>query len=179
MKIHAAAWLICAAIFCARALYAEEAPRVEQSPAAASTIEGTGEILGLRIGMPMKEAREKMNALRDPNAPRDEREKIGTRIYWKMLETEYDWVMAWANRDRKITRLRAVFRPEKPKPFSEIGDLSRAVTNAPHAAAWNAQRDNIHFRITAFGSEGRAVRVSILAFDPTLPDPPATDDDPE
>ena len=160
---------------------AAEPPAAEKSspspaPAPAETIESSGEILGVRIGMTMKEAREKMNPLRDPDAPRDEREKLGTRIYWKLLETDYDWVMAWANRDRKFTRLRAVFRPEKLKPFSEIGDLSRAVTNVPHAAAWNAQRDNIHFRITAFGNEGRAVRISILAFDPTLPDQPETDD---
>ena len=176
MKFHRALSLICATLFAAASLHAEETPPEPQPEPSPSTIEATGEILGLRIGMPMKEAREKMSALRDPNAPRDDREKLGTRIYWKLLETEYDWVMAWANREGKITRLRAVFRPEQLKPFSEIGDLSRAVTNAPHAAAWNAERDNIHFRITAFGKEGRAVRISMLAFDPTLPDRPEAED---
>ena len=176
MKIQPAIWLLCATLFAAGSVRGEEAPDKEQPQPSAATIEATGEILGLRIGMPMKEAREKMNALRDPEAPRDEREKLGTRIYWKLRETEFDWVMAWANRDGKITRLRAVFRPDKTKPFGEIGDLSRAVTNAPHVAAWNATRDHVHFRITAFGNEGRAVRISILAFDPTLPDPPETDD---
>lgn len=174
MKFQPTSWLIAAALFAAATLRAEETPRDEQPQP--PTIEATGEILGVRIGMTMKEAREKMKALRDPAALRDEREKLGSRVYWKLLETEYDWVMAWANREGKITRLRAVFRPDEPKPFSEIGDLSRAVTNAPHAAAWNAARDNIHFRITAFGNEGRAVRISILAFDPTLPDPPEADD---
>ena len=154
-------------------------PAAEESsptPAPAPTIESSGEILGVRIGMTMKEAREKLNPLRDPAAPRDEREKYGTRAYWKLLETEYDWIMAWANREGKITRLRAVFRPDQLKPFSEIGDLSRAVTNAPHAAAWNAARDHITFRITAFGKDGHAVRISILAFDPSLPEPPETDE---
>ncbi len=176
MKIQPALSLICVTLFVVGSVRAEDTPRADQPQPSAPTVEQSGEILGLRIGMTMKEAREKMNPLRDPEALRDEREKLGTRIYWKLLETEYDWVMAWANRDGKITRLRAVFRPDKPKPFSEIGDLSRAVTNAPHAAAWNATRDNIHFRITAFGTESRAVRISILAFDPTLPDPPETDD---
>jgi hypothetical protein len=158
---------------------AAEPAAAEVSSAAAApaeTIESSGEILGLRIGMTMKEAREKLKALRDPAAPRDEREKFGTRAYWKLLETDYDWIMAWANREGKITRLRAVFRPDQLKPFSEIGDLSRAVTNAPHAAAWNAARDHISYRITAFGKDGRAVRISILAFDPSLPEPPEPDD---
>ena len=158
-----------------RAAEASPSPTPEKQPAA-ETIESSGEILGVRIGMTMKEVREKLNPLRDPAAPRDEREKFGTRAYWKLLETEYDWIMAWANREGKITRIRAVLRPESPKPFSEIGDLSRAVTNAPHAAAWNASRDHIHFRITAFGNEGRAVRISILAFDPSLPEPPQAED---
>ena len=157
---------------------ASPSPIPEKQPAA-ETIESSGGILGVRIGMTMKEAREALKPLRDPAAPRDEREKFGTRAYWKLLETEYDWIVAWANRDGKITRIRAVLRPDSPKPFSEIGDLSRAVTNAPHAAAWNAVRDNIWFRVTAFGNEGRAVRISILAFDPSLPQPPPESDDAE
>ena len=161
-----------------RAGEASPSPSPEKA-ATAETIESSGAILGVRIGMTMKEARETLKPLRDPDAPRDEREKFGTRAYWKLLETEYEWIMAWANRDGKITRIRAVLRPDSPKPFSEIGDLSRAVTNAPHAAAWNAVRDNIWFRITAFGNEGRAVRISILAFDPSLPEPPPETDEPE
>ena len=157
-----------------------EAATPEASPnaPAAETIESSGEILGVRIGMTMKEARAKLTPLRDPEAPRDEREKFGTRAYWKLLETEYDWMMAWANAAGKITRLRAVVRPEKLKPFSEIGDLTRAVTITPNTAAWNVVRDGIAFRITALGNDGHAVRISMLAFDPSLPQPPQ-DEEPQ
>ena len=140
------------------------------------TIESSGEVLGVRIGMTMKEARAKLKPLRDPEAPRDEREKLGTRVYWKLLETEYEWMMAWANPEGKITRVRAVLRPEKLKPFSEIGDPTRAVTVTPNAIAWNVVRDGIAFRITALGNDGHAARISMLAFDPSLPQPPADED---
>lgn len=152
---------------------AEETPPASKlAPAPEPSIESSGKILGVGIGTTMKEARERLNPLREKrDGPLDEKEKMGTRVYWKLVETEYDWVMAWANRDGKVTRLRAVLRPDKFKPFAEIGDLAKAVKSSPNMAVWDVVRETGSFRITALGADGRAVRISILAFDPNLPEP--------
>lgn len=152
---------------------AEEGPPASKPPPAPEpSIESSGKILGVGIGTTMKEARESLNPLREKtDGPLDLKEKMGTRVYWKLVGTEYDWVMAWANRDGKITRLRAVLRPDKLKPFAEIGDIAKSVKNDANTAVWDVFREGGSFRITALGAEGRAVRISLLAFDPNLPEP--------
>ncbi len=121
----------------------------------------TGEILGLTIGTPIAEARAKLDPLRmaAESAP-DEKARSGKRLYWKLRETNYDWVMAWANDDGRITRLRAVLRPDHAKPFSEIGDLRTAASANDRGAKWNLrQRDGTAFRLIAHGAAGRAQTV--------------------
>ena len=61
------------------------------------TGDASGKILGLTIGSTMQEAREKLDPLRVPTdyVP-DEKEESGRRVHWKLKETDYDWVMAWA-----------------------------------------------------------------------------------
>lgn len=135
------------------------------------TIAESGKILGVGIGMMLKEAREKLDPLRDPEAPRDEKEKYGTRAYWKLRETEFDWIMVWANRERKIVRIRAVLREDKRKPFAEVGDLAKATTRTATSAAWAGNGDAGPIQVSAIGSDEHAVRISILAFDPALPQP--------
>ena len=156
---------------------AEESPPADKMPPAPEPlIQSSGKILGVGIGTPMKEARERLNPLREKtDGPLDVKEKMGTRVYWKLVETEYDWVIAWANRDGKIIRLRAVFRPDKLKPFAEIGDLATSVKSGPNMAVWDVVRETGSFRLTAAGEEGRAARISLLAFDPNLPEPDANE----
>ena len=163
-------FLFAATVLLAREVVAEEAKDAAQPP-----IVPSGKILGVGIGMTLKEAREKLDAVRDPDAPRDEKEKFGSRAYWKLRETEFDWIMVWANRDRKIVRIRAMLRPEKQKPFDEIGNVADA-TSGPNGAVWNISTANGPIRISAFGQNGAAARISILAFDPSLPAPPEAED---
>ena len=168
---------LCSILFLVSAAAAApaEEPARPSAPAtdAEPPITVSGSILGITIGMPMREARERLLPLREPiPGPLDEKEKAGQRTYWKLVGTEYDWVMAWANRDRKITKIRAVLRPEKLKPFEEIGDLTKALSSNPSAAVWDVMRqEGASFRLTALGAEGRAVRISMLALDPSLPEP--------
>ena len=177
LKFRYAALLAAAAI--AKAGATEPAQPSEPSPSPEPPITVSGEILGITIGMPMREARERLLPLREKvPGPLDEKEKAGQRTYWKLVGTDYDWVMAWANRDRKITKIRAVLRPDKIKPFEAIGDLSRAISSNPTTAVWDVMRETGSFRLTALGAEGRAVRISMLAFDPNLP-APAESDEPE
>ena len=168
----------CVALAASPQLRAQEspAPRVPLQEAAEPRVAESGKILGVGIGMTLKEAREKLEPFRDPDAPRDEKEKYGSRAYFKLRETEYDWMMVWANPAKKIVRIRAVLRDDQRKPFSEIGDMEKAARREPNTVAWNLACEAAHVRIAALGSDGLAVRISILALDPALPQPPADDD---
>ena len=175
MRIVVISSFLCASFVAAAVLHGEQPAREEQQQPA-PPIASSGQILGVGIGMTMKEAREKLDPLREPDAPRDEKEKFGSRAYWKLRETEFDWIMVWANRERKIVRIRAVLRGDKHKPFAEIGDLAKANPNTPSAAAWNLLGPHGAVRISALGGDGHAARISILAFDPNLPEPPEAED---
>lgn len=136
------------------------------APALPKTIERSGKIAGIAIGMPMSEVRAKLDPLRAPQAPYepDVKEKTGRRIYWKLQETEYDWLMAWANEGGNVTRVRAVFRPEHRKRFEEIGDLTRAITASPSMVRWNLHTPNgAAYRLTAQGSEQLATSVYMFS----------------
>lgn len=170
MAAGAAARAIALAMGClAVAAACKRAPSSAQgqsTPAAAQTIESTGKVLGVGIGTSMNEARAKLDPLRvaDERAP-DRKEKAGTRVYWKLKETEYDWIIAWANREGEITRLRAMLRRERAKPFAEIGELSRATVNLPERAVWDIKHeDGEHFRLVAEGREQRAATLYMFGF---------------
>ena len=136
-----------------------------QHPAGAETVEATGLIMGVGIGMRMSEAREKLDALRSPNqGPPDAKEEAGKRIYWKLEGTEYDWIMAWANSAEQITRIRAMLRPDHRKPFSAIGDLETAVARTPQQAMWNiTPPDKPAFRLIAQGDNEQAITFYMFA----------------
>jgi hypothetical protein len=100
------------------------APPGQTSPPPVAAEGRPAQILGLTIGDPVDEARKRLDPLREPvDYTPDEKEKTGRRIYWKLRETEFDWVIAWGNAEGRITRIRAVYRPSQTKPFREIGDL--------------------------------------------------------
>ena len=135
------------------------------APASPTTIAASGEILGVAIGSAIEEARKKLDPLQVPrtDAP-DQKEKLGRRIYWKLNGTEYDWIMVWANAEGKVTRVRALFRPEHQRPFTEIGDVSQALTADTAIVRWNLLRpDGSPYRLTAQGAEGRAVSVYMFS----------------
>ena len=146
-----------------------QSPRV-QSPAAEASpkprsIESTGRILGLAIGDTLESAREQLDPLRAPGSyPPDEKELQGRRIYWKLAGTDYDWIMAWADKQGKVTRVRAVLRAEHQKPFAEIGDLSAAITSDPQTVRWNLKTAaGSPYRLVAQGADGRAISVYMFS----------------
>ena len=115
----------------------------------------------------MPEARERLDPLRVPAAYEpDRKEETGRRIYWKLKATEYDWIMAWARADGRITRVRAVLRPEQTKPFGEIGNLQAAASVSPERVRWNLQRpDGTHFRLIAQGANDHAASVYMFSLE--------------
>ena len=65
-----------------------------------------------------------------------------------------------------MTRLRARLRDGSEKPFSEIGDLSRAVVNTPEQAMWNVTNGaRPAFRLVAQGKDHRAVTFYMFALE--------------
>ena len=132
----------------------------------AETIESDGKILGIAIGSSIQSAREKLDPLRvpGPDYP-DAKASSGRRIYWKLKETEYDWVMIWA-KEGKISRLRAVFRPEQTKSFAEIGNLQRAASASDTQVKWDLRRpDGSPFRLIAQGLNQRATTVYMFSLE--------------
>ena len=139
---------------------AQPAPEVVEE-----TIESSGLILGIGIGMPLTEARAKLDPLRVPGEHEpDRKEQAGTRIYRKLSGTDYDWIIVWANKAGQITRVRANPRPDKLKPFSQIGDLSRAASSLPQQATWNVERPGgLSDRLIAQGENQLARSVYMFA----------------
>lgn len=135
-----------------------------------TTIAASGKIMGVGVGSSLDEAREKFDPLREgeERAPESEKEKEeGERVYWKLKETEYSWIIAWAAEDGKITRMRAMLRPDRLKPFTDIGDLATAKVNQANAAAWDTKAvDGWPFRVVAQGPEQRATTIYMFSLRP-------------
>lgn len=137
-------------------------------------------VLGLTIGSSMQEAREKLDPLRIPaDYTPDQKELSGRRIYWKLRETEFAWIMAWA-KGGEITRLRGVYRPQNEKPFHEIADLASATSVTDTAAKWNFRcRGGPYFRLIAQGNGQRAQTVYMFSLDLPGEGSPAAESEPE
>ena len=138
-----------------------------ETPAPPETIEESGTVLGIGIGTQIDEARAKLEPLREAvESPPDAKDEANKRVYWKLKETEYEWLIAWANSKGEITRLRARLREGNEKPFSEIGDLSRAAVNTPEQAMWNVTGEKRPaFRLIAQGKDRRAITFYMVALD--------------
>ena len=88
----------------------------------------------------------------------------GGGIRWRLAETEYQWIVAWADKEGKIVKISASVRPEKKKPFPEIGDLVRAKVHNESAALWIVQRpDGTSFRLVAKGPGEQALSIYLYS----------------
>ena len=113
----------------------------------------------------MAEARARLDPLRAPGEHEpDAKEQAGTRVYWRLAGTEYDWIIAWANKAGHVTRIRANPRLGKPKPFAEVGDPSRAAAAQPQQMIWNIERPGgMSYRLIAQGNDQQANSVYMFA----------------
>jgi len=140
------------------------APTPKPSPTPAPLIEVTGAILEIKLFESLEEAREKMARFKvekDSTSESGEEEREGgERVIWRLTETEYLWVVAWANKEGKIVKISASVRPEKKKPFVEIGDLGRAKVHNDAMAMWMVRRpDGSHYRVVAKGPGEQATTI--------------------
>jgi hypothetical protein len=138
-------------------------PQAESSPAPV-LIEESGSILGVKLFGSIDEAREKLAHLKIAKdatpAVAEKWKRGGSRIAWRLAETEYLWIIAWADKDGKVERISASVRPEKKKPFKEIGDLSRAKVHNESMAMWIVEPPGgPKYRLVAKGVGGEAVTI--------------------
>lgn len=158
---------LCVAI--AAAAFAGEKKKKAAAPSPSpALIEITGGILGVKLFAPLEEAREKLahfKLVKDASAEPEEAERArGERVIWRLAETEYQWIVAWADKEGKIVKISASVRPEKKKPFAEIGDLARAKMHNESAALWIVQRpDGSSYRLVAKGLSEHALTIYLYS----------------
>jgi hypothetical protein len=151
----------------------KQAPKLKPSPTPEpQLIEVTGSILGVTLFASLEQARKKMESLRLENeataesSEKGERE-AGERMVLRLAETEYLWIVAWADREGKVVKISASVRPEKKKPFQEIGDLGRAKVHNDSMAMWVAQHpDGTYYRVVAKGPEEQASSIYLYSLKP-------------
>jgi hypothetical protein len=145
-----------------------KAPPAPSPSATPQLIEVTGSILGVTLFSSLEEAREKMESFKlekTPGADDSEKEpEGGERMIWRLVETEYLWIVAWANKEGKVVKISASVRPEKQKPFREIGDLSRAKAHNESMAMWIPQHsDGTYYRVVAKGPAEKASSIYLYS----------------
>jgi hypothetical protein len=135
-------------------------------------IEVTGSILGVTLFASLEQAREKMKGFKleskaSPETSEKGEREAGERMIWRLAETEYLWIVAWADKDGKVVKISASVRPEKKKPFREVGDLARAKVHNDSMAMWIAQHpDGTYYRVVAKGPSEQASSIYLYSLKP-------------
>jgi hypothetical protein len=150
----------------------KQSPKPTPSPTPAPLpIEVTGSILGVTLFASLEQAREKMKAFKleseaAASSEKEERE-AGERMIWRLAETEYLWIVAWADKEGKVVKISASVRPEKKKPFLEIGDPGRAKVHNDSMAMWVARHpDGTYYRVVAKGPAEQASSIYLYSLKP-------------
>jgi hypothetical protein len=92
----------------------------------------------------------------------DDDDNDGTRILWKLAPgTPFEWVFIIADKDEKISAVLGYSWKDKPIPFTEIGDVSKAPIHTSNQIAWDSLQPPLHYRIVADGINEHAAQVSI------------------
>ncbi len=161
------------ALAIAQAAFAGSKKKPAPTPKTTATppplIEVTGSILGVSLFASLEEAREKMEAFKmEKEAAVDtsgkEEHEAGERIIWRLAETEYLWIVAWTDKEGKVVKISASVRPEKKKPFREIGDLARAKVHNDTMAMWVGQHPaGTYYRVLAKGPAEQASSIYLYS----------------
>ncbi len=146
----------------------QPAPKATATPP--PLLEVTGGILGVKLFAPLEEARENLAHFKlekDSTAAGAEPEGDGgERMVWRLAETEYLWIVAWTDKEGKVVKISASVRPEKKKPFGEIGDLGRAKMHNDSMAMWIVRRpDGSSYRLVAKGPAEHALSIYMYSLE--------------
>lgn len=127
-------------------------------------------VLGVEIGESLASAQAKLDPLseprvEEPKSPAEKRQeelertrKSGRKkLFWTLRETEFRHVLLYVNRKDEVTAAIGFLRPERRRPFTEVGDLARAGFRNDTMAAWDVLRpDRPGYRVTARGADQQA-----------------------
>ena len=116
-------------------------------------------IMGIRIGTSFEDAKKILDPLGDSGGvvTRDG----GRRHAWNLREGEVKSLALRATKEGKVKWVSGFFRPGSEKPFSSIGDLSKA-QHTSQEAIWSVKTETGAYRIVAKGANEKASVVYFL-----------------
>jgi hypothetical protein len=143
-----------AAVAPALILLAAAAAPAQERPAPA------GELLGVRVGMPLGEARALLDRL-GTGGGRDTRSG-GRKEVWALSGTDFQYVSLKADGRGRVVWVSGFVRPERAIPFDRLGDVGAAAEASGSVAIWNVAAGPTPYRLVAKGRDGRAAVVYLL-----------------
>jgi hypothetical protein len=117
-------------------------------------------ILGVRIGMPLDEARALLDRL-GTGTGRDTRGG-GRKEVWALSGTDFQYVSLKADGRRRVVWVSGFARPDRAIPFERLGDVAGAAEASGSVAIWNVAAGPTPYRLVAKGRDGRAAVVYLL-----------------
>ena len=125
-------------------------------------------IVGVKIGMSLVDAHEKLERLGSSGSrseiEEEEKEEAGERKEaWTLRKTAFSSVALKANRDGKVVWVTGFVRPGQEIPFVKLGNPARASRANDSIAIWNVETLDGGYRIVAKGNSGKARVVYFLS----------------
>lgn len=130
----------------------------------------TDSILGVKIGMRLIDAHEKLERFGTTGSregdKEEEREEAGERKEaWSLSKTQFSSVALKANREGKVVWVTGFVRPGQEIPFAKLGELAQAFRANELQAIWNVETSKGAYRLVAKGQKGKARVVYLLSLD--------------
>jgi hypothetical protein len=158
----------------------------------AMTVKVLSSVLGVHLGMSVKEAHAKLDRLSDPAHPpkeeaeeeegggnadikegkESEPENIPRKILWQLKTTDYYAIFVKSGEKGRLIYIQALLRPGKEIPFTKLGELKKAPIHDSRTVAWDVLRPKQPlFRVVGNGNDEKASAVTIFVVKrPDLPE---------
>jgi hypothetical protein len=158
----------------------------------AMTVKVLSSVLGVHLGMSVKEAHAKLDRLSDPAHPpkeeaeeeesggstdvnkekESEAENIPRKILWQLKTTDYYAIFVKSGEKGRLIYVQALLRPGKEIPFNKLGELKKAPIHDSRTVAWDVLRPKQPlFRVVGNGNDEKASAVTIFVVKrPDLPE---------
>ena len=149
----------------------------------AMTVKVLSSVLGVHLGMSVKEAHAKLDRLSEPAHPpkeeaeeeesggsadvkeekKSEAENIPRKILWQLKTTDYSAIFVKSGEKGRLIYIQALLRPGKEIPFTKLGELKKAPIHDSRTVAWDVLRPNKPlFRVLGNGNEQKASAITIF-----------------
>ncbi|MDB6147223.1 MAG: hypothetical protein JWO45_887 [Spartobacteria bacterium] len=132
----------------------------------ASSVKVISNVLGVELGMSLKQAHAKLDKLSDRAHP--PKEKIGEeegegKVLWQLAGTNYSAVFIKADEKERVVSITAMVRPGKELPFEKIGEVKKAPMQNASTIVWDVVRTKEPlFRVIAKGADHKAATIQMF-----------------